>query len=96
MCEEGQGKHPALKELRAEQEAAALRTKWSGRSAESTLWVGRQRPHSFRKEKEVGRRKGKAKELLRRWNEVTATLRCQVPDSLAVKPLQVPDRQHSD
>ena len=56
--------HPALKELRVEQEAAALWTKWSGRSAESMLWmlwVGRERPHSFTKEK-VGRRKGKAQE----------------------------------
>lgn len=81
-----------------EQEAAALWTKWSGRSAESMLWmlwVGRERPHSFTKEK-VGRRKGKATELPRRLNEVTASPGCQVPDSLAVKSLQVPGREQSD
>lgn len=78
-----------------EQEAAALWTKWSGRSAESMLWVGRERPHSLTKEK-VGRRKGKATELPRRLNEVTASPGCQVPDSLAVKSLQVPGREQSD
>lgn len=57
--------------------------------------VGGQIEATLTKEKEVGRRKGKAQELPRRLNEVTASLGCQVPDSLAVKSLQVPGRGQS-
>lgn len=56
--------------------------------------VGGQIEATLTKE-EVGRRKGKAQELPRRLNEVTASLGCQVPDSLAVKSLQVPGRGQS-
>lgn len=59
--------------------------------------VGGQREATlFHEREEGGERKRKATELPQRLNEVTASPGCQVPDSLAVKSLQVPGREQSD